>query len=282
MPNFILILFSAKFHCKSVLVPASGLRVATVIVLSCYGTVTPHLLKIIAPNFIILLYSAKLHCKSVCTGAGTWCYFSYKKLCTTFFCFHIPYDMVYGIPTVPRRAWEKPLLQIIHGPCIFLQFFVCAGTSTSSMLSMEYLMFIHWPARSHSSTSLMVRVYCCNSLWLQAQACPHCTGGVLDVLFTNKRQCMSIFCFHIPYDMVYGIPWAREMPLLLISHGGCSILPVFVIADTSSSLAAEHMISFCVGKAMIWLEAERIYDIIYGLCANTVQQTLLFISHGHW
>ena len=34
--------------------------------------------------------------------------------------------MVYGIPTVPRRAREKPLLQIIHGPCIFLQFFcVC-------------------------------------------------------------------------------------------------------------------------------------------------------------
>jgi len=51
--------------------------------------------------------------------------------------------------------------------------------------------------------------------------------------------------------MVYGIPWAREMPLLLISHGRCSILPVFVIADTSTSLAAEHMISFCVGKAMI-------------------------------
>ena len=38
--------------------------------------------------------------------------------------------MVYGIPTVPTRAREKPL-HISHGLCIFLLFFVIADTSTS-------------------------------------------------------------------------------------------------------------------------------------------------------
>jgi len=227
MPNFILILFSAKFHCKSVLVPARGLRVATVIVLSCYGTVTPHLLKIIAPNFIILLYSAKLHCKSVCTGAGTWCYISYKRLCMTIFCFHIPYDMVYGIPTVPRRAREKPLLHITHGPCIFFQFFVCAGTSTSSKLSMEYLMFIHWPARSHSSISLMVCVYCCNSLWLQAQARPHCTGGYLMLYLQIKGSvCLfSVFISHMIWYMEYHGPQrCHSSSSLMVAGQSCQFL----------------------------------------------------------
>ena len=211
MPNFILFLFSAEFHCKSVLVPARGLRVATVIVLSCYGTVTPHLLKIIPPNFIILLYSAKLHCKSVCTGAGTWCYFSYKKLCTTFFCFHIPYDMVYGIPTVPTRAREKSI-HISHGLCTFLPFFLFADTIASP--TAKY-MLPFWVGKAMKCGKLNWLYDIVYGLFANS------TGGGLDVIFCIKDSvCLfSVFIYHIWYGIwnIYCFNTCKEAVTPLLS-----------------------------------------------------------------
>jgi len=64
---------------------------------------------------------------------------------------------------------------------------------------------------------------------------------------------MAILCFHIPYDMVYGIPTvptrAREKSIH-ISHGLCTFLPFFLFADTITSPTAKYMLPFWVGKAM--------------------------------
>jgi len=150
-PNFIIISYRLKLHC---LVLPRGSRVASVTVL--YGMML-HI------PFNVKIYLFRLNKDRVCL-----------------FLFHIPYDMVYGIPTIP--TWAK-VLPILIAPNFII---ILYGVNLHSLV----------PPRGLRVASVTV-------LYSMMLRIPY---KVEIYLFHLIKDRVCLFLFHIPYDMVYGIP----------------------------------------------------------------------------